>query len=83
MTLLKKLQNPYALVLQGFVFSTINQKNQYAGTPMGITVRAVNPSGSTVTGFNGQVHLKEITSYGDGRVSPEWVTGGYWVWVNC
>jgi hypothetical protein len=69
-----------ALVLQGFVFSTVNQKNQYAGTPMSISVRAVNPSGSTVTGFNGQVHLKEITSYGDGRVSPEWVTfsNGQW-----
>jgi len=69
-----------SLVLQGFVFGTINQKNQYAGTPMAITVRAVNPSGSTVTGFNGQVHLKEITSYGDGRVSPEFVTfsNGQW-----
>ena len=72
--------NVQALVLQGFVFSTINQKNQYAGTPMNISVRAVNPSGSTVTGFNGQVHLKEITSYGDGRVSPEFVTfsNGQW-----
>ena len=69
-----------ALVLQGFVFSTVNQKNQYAGTPMAITVRAVNPSGATVTGFSGQVHLKEITSYGDGRVSPEFVTfsNGQW-----
>jgi hypothetical protein len=69
-----------ALVLQGFVFSTINQKNQYAGTSMSMTVRAVNPSGSTVTGFSGQVHLKEITSYGDGRVSPEYVTfsNGQW-----
>ncbi|TMQ70917.1 MAG: hypothetical protein E6K80_07065 [Candidatus Eisenbacteria bacterium] len=62
------------------MFSTVNQKNQYAGTPMSITVRAVNPSGSTVAGFSGQVHLKEITSYGDGRVSPEFVTfsNGQW-----
>src|SRR5580765_5506927 len=69
-----------ALVLQGFVFSSINQKNQNAGSPMAMTVRAVNPSGSTVTGFSGQVHLKEITSYGDGRVSPEFVTftNGQW-----
>ena len=69
-----------SLVLQGFVFSTINQKNQYAGQPMAITVRAVNASGGTVTGYNGQVHLKEITSYGDGRVSPDHVTlsGGSW-----
>ena len=69
-----------SLVLQGFVFGTINQKNQYAGTPMSLSVRAVNPSGNTVTGYNGQIHLKEITSYGDGRVSPEYVTlsGGTW-----
>jgi hypothetical protein len=69
-----------ALVLQGFVFSAVNQKNQYAGTSMAMTVRAVNPAGQTVTGFNGQVHLKEITSYGDGRTSPEFVTfsNGQW-----
>ena len=69
-----------ALVLQGFVFSTINQKNQYADQSMGITVRAVNPSGQTVTGFSGQVHLKEITSYGDGRTSPEYVTLSAGTW---
>ncbi len=69
-----------SLVLQGFVFSTINQKNQYAGVPMTVTVRAVNPNGQTVTGYNGQIHLKEITSYGDGRITPEYVTlsGGAW-----
>jgi hypothetical protein len=33
-----------------------------------------------VTGFSGQVHLKEITSFGDGRISPEFVTfsNGSW-----
>src|SRR5262249_21296600 len=38
------------------------------------------PSGNTVTGFSGQVHLKEITSFGDGRITPEWVTfsNGQW-----
>jgi hypothetical protein len=69
-----------SLVLQGFTFSTINQKNQYAGIPMSITVTARDPAGNVVSGYNGQVHLKEITSYGDGRVSPEFVTlsGGNW-----
>ena len=69
-----------ALVLQGFVFSGIAQKNQYAGQPMSISLRAVDPTGATVAGFSGQVKLKEITSYGDGRISPETVTlsGGAW-----
>src|SRR5207245_11304611 len=68
------------LVLQGFVFSGIAQKNQYAGQPMSISVTAVDPSGRTVTGFSGPVRLKQITSYGDGRISPETVTlsGGSW-----
>ena len=68
------------LALQGFVFSTVNQKNQYAGVPMAISVRAVDPQGNTVTGFSGSVRLQEITSYGTGRVSPDSVTfsGGTW-----
>ena len=67
-------------VLNGFVFQKITQKNQYAGTPMGTTVTAVDPSGSTVVGFSGAVNLKEITSYGDGRVSPAVVTLTNGVW---
>ena len=69
------------LVLQGFVFSRITQKNQYAGTPMGgVTVTAVDPNGNPVTGYSGTVQLKEITSYGDGRMTPSQVTlsGGSW-----
>lgn len=66
--------------LQGFEFSRINQKNQYAGQPMAVTVNAVDASGSTVSGFSGPVQLQEITSYGPGRISPETVTlsGGTW-----
>ena len=71
-----------SLVLQGFAFSTVNQKNQYAGAPMTITVRAVNAAGATVTGYSGQVRLKEITSYGDGRVSPATVTLSSGVWTG-
>ena len=68
------------LVLQGFEFERITQKNQYAGTPMATSLRAVDPSGATVAGYSGEVRLKEITSYGDGRIVPEVVTltGGTW-----
>lgn len=68
-----------SLLLQGFTFSNINQKNQTAGQPMNITVRAVDPNGSTV-GYNGPVRLKEVTSYGDGRISPEVVTLSNGTW---
>ncbi len=69
-----------ALVIQGFAFSGIAQKNQYAGTSMQMTLRAVDAAGNTVSGYSGTVRLKEVTSYGDGRVSPETVTlsGGQW-----
>ena len=69
-----------SLVLQGFTFSRITQKNQYAGTPMTVTVSAVDPNGNVVTGYSGDVSLKEITSFGDGRVSPATVTlsSGNW-----
>src|SRR5262245_10605377 len=69
-----------SLVLQGFRFATITQKHRYAGVPDGTTITAINPAGQTVTGFNGQVHLKEITSFGDGRITPEWVTFSNGVW---
>ncbi len=66
--------------VHGFEFSRISQKNQYAGTPMPIDVRAVNASGQTVTGFSGEVRLQEFTSFGIGRISPDRVTlsGGQW-----
>jgi hypothetical protein len=69
-----------SLVLQGFEFSRITQKNQYAGTPMTVTLYARDPNGGLVSGYSGQVRLREITSFGDGRVSPETVTlsGGSW-----
>jgi hypothetical protein len=69
-----------SLVLQGFRFAGISQKHKYAGVPDGTTITAIDPSGNTVTGFSGQVHLREITSFGDGRISPEFVTfsNGQW-----
>ncbi len=69
-----------SLVLQGFRFATISQKHKYAGVPDGTTITAIDPAGNTVTGFSGPVRLKEITSFGDGRISPEVVTfsNGQW-----
>jgi hypothetical protein len=66
--------------LSGFEFSSINQKNQYAGQPMSITVRAVDPSGDVVSGFAGQARLREITSFGEGRIEPSIVnlSNGTW-----
>lgn len=66
--------------INGFEFSRISQKNQYAGQPMPITLYAVDGNGSVVTGFSGPVLLKEITSFGEGRISPEVVnlSGGQW-----
>lgn len=69
-----------SLVLQGFRFATISQKHMYAGTPDATTITAIDPAGNPVTGFSGQVHLREITSFGDGRITPEYVTfsNGQW-----
>jgi hypothetical protein len=69
-----------AYVLQGFTFSNISQKNQSAGVPLNITIRAVDPAGNLVSGFNGDVTLQEVTSYGPGRTSPATVTftNGQW-----
>jgi hypothetical protein len=69
-----------ALLLSGFEFSAINQKHQYAGQSMNITLSAVDPGGGVVTGYSGQVQLQELTSYGIGRVEPSEVTlsNGQW-----
>ncbi|HEY6865961.1 MAG TPA: hypothetical protein VI792_01820 [Candidatus Eisenbacteria bacterium] len=69
-----------SLVIQGFVFSRISQKNQYAGVPFNMTITAVDASGNTVSGYSGTVRIKETTSYGDGFTSPATVTlgGGTW-----
>ena len=45
--------NADALVLSGFEFSPINQKNQYAGVPLAISVSAIDAGGDVVTGFTG------------------------------
>ncbi len=72
--------NVTAMLLQGFEFSAIHQKNQYAGQPMDITLMAVNPNGEVVTGYSGPVQLQELTSFGAGRIEPEVVdlVAGVW-----
>lgn len=67
-------------VLVGFEFQKITQKNQYAGTPMATQIWARDPNGGTVTAYTGPVTLREITSFGEGRVSPASVTltNGTW-----
>ncbi|MBN2170248.1 MAG: hypothetical protein JW819_02875 [Candidatus Krumholzibacteriota bacterium] len=75
-----------ALQLQGFAFADINQKHQNAGVPMTIALTAVDPAGEAVTGFSGTVALKELTSYGEGRVEPATVTFANGAWsgpVTC
>jgi hypothetical protein len=69
-----------SMVLQGFRFNTISQKHRYAGVPDNYTITAIDPNGDVVTGFSGAVRLRELTSFGDGRISPEVVTlsGGTW-----
>lgn len=69
-----------AFLLAGFEFDRINQKNQYAGQAMNITLTAVDPSGDPVPGFAGQIRLRQITSFGEGRISPDLVnmSGGSW-----
>ena len=71
-----------ALVLQGFVFSTISQKHFTAGTPESMTLRAVDPQGNTLSGFNGVVRLKETTSFGDGRANPDSITLTNGIWTG-
>lgn len=71
-----------ALQLQGFEFSRINQKNQYAGQPMAITLEAISPTGQRVTGYSGTVQLQQLTSFGDGRISPSSVNLVNGVWAG-
>ena len=68
------------MALQGFEFNDISQKHRYAGVPETYTIKAVDPAGQTVSGFSGMVNLREMTSYGEGRIEPSAVTltNGMW-----
>ncbi len=69
-----------SMVLHGFEFARVNQKNQYAGIPMATTLMAVDANDNVVVGFSGAVRLREITSYGEGRISPDVVTLNNGTW---
>jgi len=67
-------------VLDHFDFPTIAQKHKYAGVAEGTTVTARDPNNNTVTAYNGPISLREVTSFGEGRISPETVTMVNGVW---
>ncbi|HKQ20389.1 MAG TPA: FlgD immunoglobulin-like domain containing protein [Candidatus Eisenbacteria bacterium] len=67
-------------VLASFTFENISQKHKYAGVPDATTLTARDPNGNVVTGYTGPAGLKEITSFGEGRVSPTQVTLTNGVW---
>jgi len=69
-----------AVLLQGFEFARINQKNQYAGQAMSISLWAVDTNGQQLNNYDGPVRLRELTSYGEGRIEPSTVdlVNGQW-----
>ena len=60
-------------VMRGFAFTQI-ERHQEVGRPIHLTLTARDPNGNLVSGFSGTVALREITSFGDGRISPDEVT---------
>ncbi len=68
------------VLLQGFEFARINQKNQYAGQAMSISMWAVDSNGQPLNNYDGPVRLRELTSYGEGRITPSTVdlVNGHW-----
>ena len=67
------------IVLQSLEFANIS-RNQTAGVAFAVTVTAKDPNGDVVSGFSGTVNLRELTSFGTGRISPTSVTmsSGQW-----
>jgi len=68
-----------SIVLQSLEVSAI-AKHQTAGVPFSITVTGRDPNGVLVSGFTGTVRLRELTSFGEGRITPSTVTltSGQW-----
>jgi hypothetical protein len=68
-----------SIVLQSLEISSIS-RNQTAGVPVSITITARDPNGDLVSGFSGSVRLRQLTSFGEGRISPSSVTlaSGRW-----
>jgi hypothetical protein len=68
-----------SMVLQSLEISSVSS-NQSAGVPFSITILARDPNGDLVSGFSGGARLRELTSLGEGRISPTNVTlnSGQW-----
>ena len=68
-----------SIVLQSLEISNI-ATNRTAGVSFSITITARDPNGDVVSGFSGSVRLRQLTSFGEGRVSPVNVslTSGQW-----
>ena len=68
-----------SIVLQSLELSNIS-RNQTAGVPISVTITARDPNGDLVSGFSGGVQLRQLTSFGVGRISPASVTltSGQW-----
>ena len=71
-----------SVVIQGFEFSRINNKHWTAGVPQTLTLSARGPNGQVVTGYSGTVRLRQLTSFGEGRTSPEVVTLNQGTWTG-
>jgi hypothetical protein len=68
-----------SIVLQSLEFTSIS-RNQIAGVPISVTITARDPNGDLVSGFSGSAQLRQLTSFGAGRISPASVTltAGQW-----
>ncbi len=68
-----------SIVLQSLEFANIS-RNQTAGVPLATTITARDPNGDVVSGFTGTVRLRQLTSFGQGRITPATVTltSGQW-----
>jgi len=68
------------VVLGGFEFAAITPRDQVAGQPVNVIITAVDPAGNPVGGYSGPVNLQQLTSLGQGRLSPAVVdlNGGVW-----
>jgi hypothetical protein len=70
-----------SMVLQSLDFSNI-PRGQDAGEPFTVTLTARTPSGGQVLSYSGPVQLKELTSFGEGRTSPEFVNLNQGRWTG-
>jgi hypothetical protein len=68
-----------SIVLQSLEIANIS-RDQNAGVAISTTITARDPNGDLVGGFSGSVQLRQLTSFGEGRIVPASVnlTSGQW-----